>query len=626
MRASLNAENKSYRWTEERIALGIHILNDSNVSIADGDVIRDPTHPSSKILSRAVGAKVSTEGLHRAACRRFGTWTLAVRKAGIRPPPQNDQKIFWRKTLVLQSIVALVDDRAPILPPWICKDRTPHAHPLFYRDKSARADRILQKVTGQKTTRQALYRASLHYFGSWERAVEVALVKPDERWHVHFWTQPRIIAAIRALYAAGIPLNVGKIFRDKSPITARLLKVAVGKATTGGALYAAGRVYFPSWDHALRAAGVSYSQIRQKSFWNRMNIVAGIQALHKYHIPLNSAQISKDVTLETKRILSRAISQPRTGRSLAGAAQRIFGSWDHALIVAGIDPKEVRLHSFRWDKYALARLIRALHAVNVSLVEKRFCKDKSKKTRSLIFRMSGRRIQTHWIHKVALWKFGSWEEAVKYALDPKVKVILKNEREEATEDLALFLRRLYDDGFELNHQSVWKKSKLILNHNQTAYGENVSGFILVKAANKYLGSWDNALRAAHLDPLDIRKRARNHTASLSVTPHQVERVILPDGSVRKSAFAGPAPKTPDQMIEENELSERLSSAMDELNGRDREAAEEIYDLILKIPGFLGQRELIQAVVRLSNGSLKENTVRSVLSKLAQSSSLSPSMR
>lgn len=61
--------------------------------------------------------------------------------------------------------------------------------------------------------------------------------------------------------------------------------------------------------------------------------------------------------------------------------------------------------------------------------------------------------------------------------------------------------------------------------------------------------------------------------------------------------------------------------MDDLDEDERDLANEVFDLILQVRQYKDQNDLIKWVVRLSNGTLSERRVRSVMEQLAQSAAL-----
>ncbi len=96
-------------------------------------------------------------------------------------------------------------------------------------------------------------------------------------------------------------------------------------------LYHQGTWLFGDWDKALRAAGFAPEQMRLRSFWDREKVVLGIRALRKQNLPLYPTYVMKN------------------HQNLFHGALRQYGSWNKALVVAGITviPRRTRLGLLR---------------------------------------------------------------------------------------------------------------------------------------------------------------------------------------------------------------------------------------------------------------------------------------
>jgi hypothetical protein len=86
-------------------------------------------------------------------------------------------------------------------------------------------------------------------------------------------------------------------------------------------LYNQGTWIFGDWDKALRAAGFDPERIRIRKFWDKDEIISGIQALRARKQPLYANFVMKN------------------HHRLFSAAQRQFGPWRRALLAAGITNK-----------------------------------------------------------------------------------------------------------------------------------------------------------------------------------------------------------------------------------------------------------------------------------------------
>ena len=84
-------------------------------------------------------------------------------------------------------------------------------------------------------------------------------------------------------------------------------------------LYNHGVWLFGDWDKALQAAGFAPEQMRMWGFWNQAKLIRQIQTLRKRSLPL----YAKYVLANHKKLFSAALRQ--------------FGSWEKALLAAGIE-------------------------------------------------------------------------------------------------------------------------------------------------------------------------------------------------------------------------------------------------------------------------------------------------
>jgi hypothetical protein len=110
-----------------------------------------------------------------------------------------------------------------------------------------------------------------------------------------FWTKTTLIQCLNVLSNAGIPLNSGKIRKNRDLSTTELIYVKTGIATTGLGVFISATKHFGSWDRALREAGINPGLIRRgPKFWTKRLIIKCIKTLHKSGIPLNSSQIQRE--------------------------------------------------------------------------------------------------------------------------------------------------------------------------------------------------------------------------------------------------------------------------------------------------------------------------------------------
>ena len=154
---------------------------------------------------------------------------------------------------------------------------------------------------GNQGVGSALYNAGARVFGSWCNAVRAAGIAPQRAKTKYRWSACRIRAVIRDLARRPCPLRPGELEARHGP------------------LVAAAQRYFGSWSKAVLAAGVDPAKLRKVLPWTRERIIEGVLTRALQNQPLGGHTV-----------------QPR---SLAKAGARVFGTWDLALVAAGLDPK-----------------------------------------------------------------------------------------------------------------------------------------------------------------------------------------------------------------------------------------------------------------------------------------------
>jgi hypothetical protein len=200
-----------------------------------------------------------------------------------------------------------------------------------------------------------LHGAMLRLYGSWEAAIQAAGIDPGEARIHRRWGREAIIQRIREKDALGQPLNALAVQREE--------------ATLAGA---ADR-WFGSWYDALEAAGINPEQWRRRRpTWTRESAIEEIQRAHRAGRKLNHAAWK--------------------GHSLSRAVVDLFGGWDAALEAAGLDPGLVRVYRKPWTGEDLLAEIRRKHAAGEPL--------------------NAKDVQPNHIRRPACRMFGSWDAAL----------------------------------------------------------------------------------------------------------------------------------------------------------------------------------------------------------------------
>ena len=238
-----------------------------------------------------------------------------------------------------------------------------------------------------------------------------------------------VLKAILEREHDGLPLNRAALLREDRGLHNAILRT------------------FPSWDHALRAAGIDPDRIHGHRRWSRQAVIQRILELASQGRPLNAGAVQK------------------ADATLASATLRWFRCWDDALDAAGIDPT-------RWSRrvptWTPDRVIQAIHEIH-----------------SRGGPVSHAALRCNSVTRAATLLFGSWDAALRAAgLDPdEVRIY----RKPWTPDEVM--------------QEIQRKARM----GEPLNARDVSPYSLRRRGRIFFGSWDAALAAAGLDPAKVRK-------------------------------------------------------------------------------------------------------------------------
>lgn len=213
---------------------------------------------------------------------------------------------------------------------------------------------------------QELLAASIRYYGSWQKALEVTGIPYEQVRKYRKWSNEIIISEIQKLHGQGVDLS----FRS------------MALSQHNAMVYAAIRPkYFGSWKAALEAAGLEAEEIYRYRSWEETDILEEIRRLKGEGADLSSKAMDE------------------SSNRLIATARRRFGNWGRALERAGINYEEIRRRK-RWTRESLVQGILELKRQGIPLIT-----PEVKRANPSLFAAACKK---HF--------FGTWKKALKAAL------------------------------------------------------------------------------------------------------------------------------------------------------------------------------------------------------------------
>ncbi|MBI3271259.1 MAG: hypothetical protein HYZ53_19815 [Planctomycetes bacterium] len=245
------------------------------------DTIRRIARRGDSLLGEAICRRNAS--LYDAAERQYGTWSRAVREAGLDYAQMRASALRGRRSAAKNRVCAGIRARQ-------------------------QAGEPLDAKTVERTDRR-LYHGATIYHGNWGSALRAAGLDPDAvrlKPTAPIWSREKILAEIARWNTAERPVSPSLILR-KNP-----------------ALYAITKVYFGNWRKALAALGLDYLKHFEwaRNRWTPERVTAEIRSEHRAGRSLDRAAVC------------------RRYYGLFSAANRVSGGWRAALAAAGLNPDE----------------------------------------------------------------------------------------------------------------------------------------------------------------------------------------------------------------------------------------------------------------------------------------------
>ena len=322
-------------WNKTKILRSIKALKAASHPLNVKSIWRDRSRSTTNILIKTTRKATTGSSLHDSARRYFGSWDIALEKAGVNIENVKE-KPFWTKKKIVKVIKAAERQGISLNSASIEKDC------------SHKTSKVLRTELGKNRLGRSLYHGAYRIFGSWDRALIEAKLPPSRIRKQNFvWKKKSIARILNVLWEHEIPVNSSSIQNDKSAETNSIIFDYTGQIATGSKLFQLGRKNIGSWDSTLKFSGFKLSEVRRSGSpckRNKEKITAMIRFFYRKDFSLNRQAVTRH-SHKMMYFIEDNFGPAVSGMSVYSAAVEMFGSWDEALWESGLNPAEIRLRS-----------------------------------------------------------------------------------------------------------------------------------------------------------------------------------------------------------------------------------------------------------------------------------------
>jgi hypothetical protein len=341
-------------WTRESVTETIQALNEMDFSLNYIYIEADPDGAIFKFFKDTERSQYRTKAFLKFAIKEFGSWDAALIAAGINPQMVHKHFAIWTRESAITAIQK------------ISKSNIPLNSSYMNQDPDGRIAKVFKEQEISRFSSASLYEYSIREFGSWSKALSVAGFDPELiRANRSIWNRDNVVTMIQDLNEAKIPLFYNNVRDDIDGRVSDFFLSKQIKKSSYSFFESALREY-GSWENALRAAGLEPQRYQPKpSVWTKELIVSTIQRMYGLGMPLNRNSLEIDPHKEIYNFFMQNKIATTRGASLVRGGVREFGSWDQALVAAGLNPDHIRLRGTTPFKF-LSDVMKAERAENTS--------------------------------------------------------------------------------------------------------------------------------------------------------------------------------------------------------------------------------------------------------------------
>lgn len=323
-------------WTKEKILIAILLLNKNGIPLNPGFLQKDYSQKTFQVLASRFKKGSSGSSLYGAGVRIFGSWSVALEKAGLDPSDHQRLLFRWDKRSVRKIIKALHRSKVELNGGSISRNISEDAHAIVLR------------ASGRRVQARHIYNLGRKHLGSWDNSLRYSGLAPGSIRKVSSpcrLAKDELVNIIQVLYKNEFPLNPSAMDRESKRVRV-FLDSRFHHATGGRGVKKRSKELFGSWDQALWECGLDPNAIRLVSRPRTTNL------------PVVLYQV-EDVKVDGERRRTRYLGAPpkspeaeleeRNAKAMLDSAVRQLNSKDQEL-AEQIFGAVLQMHHYRDQK------------------------------------------------------------------------------------------------------------------------------------------------------------------------------------------------------------------------------------------------------------------------------------
>jgi len=492
--AGLNPEEIRFHvaWTKEKVIRAIQALHKAGIQLNSNVISTDTSEATKKILEVELRRQVSGGSVYNGGIDLFGGWNEALLAAGLDPKAIRRQH-QWTREEIIESLRMLYAESPTNL----------RSDTLRYDNSPEMKARLKPILKTDLLGGAALHNAAVKEFGTMEAAIREAGGDPNEvRVALPKIERVKLIRFLHLLRRENLPIGAANFMSGRNPRVDELVKLAFGSQATPTKIVLAVRNEFGSWRDGLLHSGLNLQDVRILSTWDGRVVAEAIRDLKAHGYSLDAAQLEKNRTPEIRNILERHVGHRASGKELRVMAELLFGTWEIA-----VETSTETDQTFTREEIDVG--VKALAAANFPLDTTHLFREAPENVAATISEALGRTIKIRHFLSYAVRHHGSWRGAV---LDNGFEVKKRSfDHRTITSDrdrLISVIKELRRRNISLTSGDVSRMEAGPDAVLTQIFGRPLSGSMVVYVAIDAYGSWENALRAADINPAEVLNQWR----------------------------------------------------------------------------------------------------------------------